>query len=789
MFHRKRFKSTAQNVSGKPEQSALSTTRRPKYRLLLLLASLLVLAAAGWWLKTTIDAAVSNNSEAAVAFEPADYVGSDACANCHAEAWNAWQDSQHAKAMQYAADSTVLGDFDNAVFRYDGIESTFFRRNGGYFVRTDGPDGSLNEYRIQHTFGVAPLQQYLIPLPGGRLQALSIAWDSRPKEKGGQRWFHLYPNEKVAHNDTLHWTRPSQNWNRMCADCHSTDLEKHYDPAKRSYATTWSEINVGCEACHGPASRHIAWATQADGSEQYARNHGLAIKLDERSGISWEADPRTNKPARSGARTSEREISMCAHCHARRSQIAEGYVPGQPLLDYYLPSALNESLYFADGQIKDEVYVYASFLQSKMYAAGVTCSDCHDAHSTQLKASGNAVCLQCHAQDRYDRPAHHHHAPGSAGASCVECHMPTRTYMVIDPRRDHSLRIPRPDQSVRLGTPNACNDCHRDKDAAWAAAHTADWYGRTVSRFQNYADAIHAARQGAPEAGDALTELIRDVRVANINRASALDALSQYLDASRVEVLQSALADADPRIRAASVGALERAPLEWQVRLAFPMLQDPVRAVRIAAAQLLGSVPAGDLTPAQRTVFNTAMEEYRAAQLINADWPAAQINLGNFYAAQGKVDEAVEAFSMANEINPWFVPGYVNLADLYRGLGKDNQAEQVLRQALKQLPDQAVLHHVMGLTLVRQQQLGAALEALHEAAGLEPDNAQYLYVYAVALHSSGEVARSIQVLEEALSRFPYNRNILAALVAFHGDKGDDVEAQRYAEKLRGLADH
>jgi predicted CXXCH cytochrome family protein len=792
MPRKKRRKSSAQKASDRAQQNQTPSTTHKVYRYLVLVAGILLLAAAGWWLKSSIDSSAPASSspitpEKISAIQPASYVGNKTCVNCHTQAWNDWDNSQHARAMQHANESTVLGDFNNATFDYNGVESTFFRRNGGYFVRTDGPDGKLNEYEIKYTFGVLPLQQYLVPMQDGQIQALSIAWDSRPKEQGGQHWFHLYPDEKIAHNDMLHWTHQSQNWNGMCADCHSTNLEKHYDPASHSYATTWSEINVSCEACHGPASRHVAWATKAKGGEQYAQNLGLLINLDERKGVHWTTDPETHKPVRSKTRTSENEIAMCAHCHSRRSQISEGYVPGQPLLDYYLPSLLREGLYFPDGQIEDEVYVYGSFLQSKMYAAGVTCSDCHNPHSMQLKATGNAICLQCHSPATYDQPTHHHHKQGSEGALCVECHMPTRTYMQVDPRRDHSLRIPRPDLTEKFGTPNACNNCHKDKDAAWATTHIKKWYGGVHPGFQNYAEAFHDARNGNPQAGQELADLIRDAQVPDIARATAVAEIGPYLNASNIDVLQLALLDTNPQVRTAGLSALEQAPLDMRVQLAFPMLDDPIRSVRIEAARLLVGIPAGELPAAQRKILNKAMEEYRNAQLINADWPQSQLNLGNFYAAQGKFDEAIEAYNTAIEINPWFSPAYVNLADLYRNLQKDSQAEQLLRQAIEKIPSAATLHYSLGLTLVREQKPDAALEELQKAASLEPDNAQYTYVYGVGLHSSGKVKQGMQVLEEALQRFPYNREILSALVAFYRDSGDKERAQYYAEKLQQLS--
>jgi hypothetical protein len=332
------------------------------------------------------------------------YVGAETCKGCHEAAYEAWRGSHHALAMQHASGQTVLGNFNDAKFSYGGVTSTFFKRGEKFFVNTDGPDGKLREYEIKFTFGVTPLQQYLIEFPDGRLQALSIAWDARPKSQGGQRWFHLYPKERVTYDDELHWTRPAQNWNFMCADCHSTELRKNYDPATDRFKTQWAEISVGCEACHGPGSRHLEWAaTQSPPLKKGGKGgfesipeiplippfpkggkvprsdptKGLTVSLDERRGITWNHDAATGNAARSQARATEREIEVCAQCHARRGQFAEGYAPGKTFLDYYRPALLMSSLYYADGQQRDEVYVWGSFLQSKMYASGVTCSDCH----------------------------------------------------------------------------------------------------------------------------------------------------------------------------------------------------------------------------------------------------------------------------------------------------------------------------------------------------------------------------------------------------------------------------
>jgi predicted CXXCH cytochrome family protein len=689
--------------------------------------------------------------------------------------------------MQPADGKTVLGDFDNVSLTHFGVTSSFYKKDGRFMVRTEGPDGKLRDYEIKYTFGVTPLQQYLIEFPGGRMQALSLAWDTRPEGKGGQRWFHLYPDEKITHDDELHWTQPSQNWNSMCAECHSTQLEKNYDPVTRTFSTTWSEVDVSCEACHGPGSDHVAWAKHKPGWEKLESGKGLRLSLDERKDINWTINPETGNATRNKVRSSDREIEMCARCHSRRSPISNDYVHGEPLLDHYLPRLLDEGMYFADGQMDDEVYVYGSFMQSKMFHAGVTCSDCHEPHSLALREPGNAVCLQCHQATKYDQTNHHFHKAGSLGASCAECHMPPRTYMVVDPRHDHSMRIPRPDFSVKLGTPNACNNCHDDKDAAWAAAQVTSWYGDTSTGFQAYAQALHDGQQETPGAGADLATLIRNTERPAIARATAIARIGPYLSAATIDVLPLALSDDNPVIRVAAVAELEYVPAEIRVRLAFPMLEDPVRAVRIETARVLASIPSGELPRDQQLLLERALQETISSQQAMAERPEAQTNLGGLYAALGENEKAAAAYKTATDLNPVYVPGYVNLADLYRAQGKETEAEKVLRQAARVSPDNADVHHALGLSLVRQKRANEGIEELRLASTLNPDNARYIYVYAVALNSTGKPEQAIMVLQGAHNRYPNNRDILSALIAFHCDMGHQDAARTYAEKLRAIS--
>ncbi len=713
------------------------------------------------------------------------YAGGEVCASCHTAEHASWHGSDHDLAMKVADETSVLGNFNDAKFTYAGTTSTFSKRDGKFIVNTDGPDGQLRDYEIGYTFGVHPLQQYLIDFPNGRKQALSIAWDSRPKEKGGQRWFHLYPDDNVKAGDWLHWTNYSQNWNFTCAECHSTDLKKGFDPASDTYKTTWAEINVSCEACHGPGSNHVAWAKK-EGDWQRFDDRGLAVALDERKGITWTPLADTGNSHRSAPRQTTREIDTCARCHARASRLTDDYVHGKSPLDTHRLVRLDDELYWHDGQMRGEVYNWGSFLQSRMYAAGVTCSDCHDPHSLKLKADGNAVCGQCHLPSKFDAPSHTHHAPGTPGAACANCHMPTTTYMVVDPRHDHSMRIPRPDLSVQLGTPDACTNCHAKKSAQWAADAIAKWTGKAPAGFQHFAQALHAGSIAAPGAREALVTLIDDQTQPAIARASAIDRLANLLTPKSTDAVVRALKDADASVRQAAVEALANVDTDLRRRVLAPLLDDTVRAVRIEAARALVGEPERSLTMEQRARFKVVLDEYIAAQTYNFDRPEGHMNVGNIAAARGDAEAAIAQYQQALAIDPLFIAAYVNIADIYRATGKEVDAQVILRQGLKADPRSAALHHTVGLALTRQKARDVALEEFKTAVQLAPNDGRFAYVYAVALNDSGRQAEALSVLKTALKANPYDRNLLQGLVYFTQAAGDSESAKQYVALLREL---
>jgi Flp pilus assembly protein TadD len=436
--------------------------------------------------------------------------------------------------------------------------------------------------------------------------------------------------------------------------------------------------------------------------------------------------------------------------------------------------------------MRDEVYNWGSFVQSRMYATGVTCSDCHDPHTLEVKAPGNGVCAQCHQPGKYDEPAHTHHAKGTPGASCPACHMPTTTYMVVDPRHDHSLRIPRPDLSAKLGMPNACNNCHVKRSAQWAADAIVKWTGKAPIGFQNFAAALKAGSAGAPGARGALLGLVDDKAQPAIVRASAINRLGRSLTPATLDFVVRALNDPDPVVRLAAVEAIASADPQMRARYLSRMLADPVRAVRIEAARALAGPAEAGIAAADRPAFAKALDEYVAVQVYNADRPEGRMSLGNLYATRGDVDRAIAEYRKALALEPSFVAGYVNLADAYRARGADADAEATLRQGLAREPKAAALHYALGLTLVRQKKAADALKELSEAARLDPGNARYAYVYAVALTDAGRGRDALQVLAAARKRHPYDREVLEGLAHYTLLAGNRDGALAYAKELREL---
>ena len=740
-----------------PPAPAAAATQPPRRWGWWIAAALLlaVATALGLWSVRAPAPATAPVAPAAAAPPAATYVANTQCLGCHQTQAASWAGSHHAKAMAPASADTVRGDFDNTQFRHQGVTTRFFRRGDKFFVNTDGPDGKTADFEVKYSFGVAPLQQYLIETDGGRLQPLQIAWNTQTR-----KWFHLLPHEKAPPGDVLHWTGRYQTANTMCVACHTTGFDKRYDAAADRFDSQWREVNVSCQSCHGPGSLHVASPQQ--------RGQLADLKM------------------------SQKQVEVCAACHSRRSELTAMPVPGQPHLDHYLPSLLREGLYHADGQQLDEVFVVGSFRQSKMYRMGVSCTNCHDPHTAKPKLPGNALCLQCHqtpanpafpsAAGSYNTPQHHHHAAGTPGAQCTACHMPAKNYMIVQPRPDHSMRIPRPDLSVTLGTPNACNQCHADKTSQWAADAVTKWYG-TPKRPPHYGEVFSAARRGAPQAAQALAALAADAAQPAIVRATALDMLRGPIG---IDERVAATRDTDAELRAAAAASLEDVDASLRVPTLAPLLKDPVRAVRIAAARSLAALPHAQFDAPTRQAFDAALAEYVAAQKVALDMPGPNLNLAVLYARTGRDAESEAAYRAALKIDPDFTPARANLAQFYAERGRLPDAEQVLREGLQRQPGIGELQYSLGLLLAEQQRLPEAADALEQAARLLPRRARTHYNLGLARQQLGQAKPAEAALRKARELEPSDPAIAYALAVFYAQQGRRAEALREADALQRL---
>ncbi len=737
----------------------------------------------------------------------ATYVGRQSCIQCHQQEFRLWQGSDHDLAMDHATPSTVLANFDDVKLEYQGTSTHFFRRADEYWVRTEGSDGKLHDFQITFVFGIRPLQQYLVEFERpvdlaegqvGKLQVLRWSWDTQKKA-----WFHLNPpdvpaSEKLSPSDPLHWTGAAQNWNHMCADCHSTNVQKNFDVAKRTYRTHFSEIDVSCEACHGPGSVHVDLASAR--SPFWDRKRGLGIESLTLA-------------------SSKREIETCAPCHSRRSVAHPGAANDNSYWDRYDLELLSDATYHADGQIRDEVYEFGSFLQSKMYHKGIRCTDCHDAHTARVHFPDNRLCTSCHAHagGRYDTPAHHHHQPGSAGSQCVSCHMPETPYMEVDLRRDHGLRVPRPDLSVSIGVPNACTGCHLQSAqvpgnslasheasqyqyySQWIAAGRAgnshvqaelarvdrwahEWFDRWYGERPrpDHAKTMALAWRRQANSIESLETLISQNEQASIFRASALNALLQFAPQRAATTAVTLLRDADPIIQVAALRSLRgQLPEDWRESIA-PRLLDGTRLVRMEAAQLLAAEPASQLTLEQQTARHRALKEYRDGLRLNSDQAGAHLELGLLSEQLGQFDEAVRAYRTAIHVQPNVVGPRSNLASLLEQQGQVEEAKKWRAEELPLLardaqlaPSHAATQYRYALALYLNQQPDKAVVFMRQASELEPSNYDFGLGLVLLLEHTQKWNEALQELNRIHELRPGDPS-LAAIRA-------RIEAQRSAQ--------
>ena len=764
------------------------------------------------------------------------FVGRAACIDCHQAEANMFHGSHHDLAMDLATEETVLASFDGAEIEHFGITSKFFRDGQRFMVNTEGADGEMQDFEVKYVFGVEPLQQYMVetkrdpdakPDEIGQVQVLRLSWDTENK-----KWFYLSPpdvDQKLEPGDPLHWTGISQRWNTNSASCHSTNLQRNFDTMTGHYRTSFSEIDVSCESCHGPGSLHVELAENR--RVFWNREHGLGLaKLKTASNVP--------------------QVESCAPCHSRRAEICNGQVAGQRYDDFHALQLLSDMIYHDDGQIRDEDYVHGSFIQSKMFHKGIRCTDCHDPHSTKVKFDDNRLCTSCHQHPagKYDSPNHHHHEEGTEGASCVACHMPETTYMAIDARRDHSFRVPRPDLSVKFGTPNACTGCHLEisKSADGLAesdrskitqyldwftlqdsgnesvikvlkqmneemlAAVEKWYppGSSETPKSEYYAQLAEGKSGSENAEKILRKLALDRKSPAIFRASALESLRNSVELASLDTAFEALDDPDPKVVAAGLMRVEAeigtllsrlqygaarsetvVPVEKLTRRTAELANHPSRRVRIEVARLLTSVPsdirAGSIGPNERRAYDRCLSEWKQSLLVENDRASSHMQLSWLYEAGDNLDRAKRAIKHAIQVEPNLAGPRVNLAVMLEE--ESRTATQNLRQSATNAGDiQKEMARIKKLneeaSRLRTENHELLAKDVQRAEGL-PNTHSLDYRFAMSCFLQNDLEQAEKYLLSAVKQQPDFPTYVLALATFYQRQADFDNAAKYVRKL------
>ncbi len=687
------------------------------------------------------------------------------CASCHADEVSKWHTSDHYKSMGNMDSDFIMGDFTNVTIKHHFQTARFYQSGSNYLVDLT-EQGQTQTYPIQHTFGHYPLQQYLVPTDSGALQVLPFSWDSRSKDKGGQKWFPIYADEDVKKQDRLHWQQPLLNWNGMCADCHSDGLKRNYDLASNQFSTEYDHINVGCQSCHGKMNADHektakAVKKQSSTTGAWQRNHGDIV-------AKWVGEKRDNQ-----------FMDTCFACHSLRSPLNDGIDTNKGFLDQFNPDLLSRNMYFPDGQIKEEVYVYGSFMQSKMHAAGVNCLDCHDKHTMKTKAKGNSLCLQCHNPETYQQVAHTRHDLNSDGGQCVNCHMPERTYMGVDPRRDHSFIIPRPELSINFGVPNACTSCHEDKNNQWAATSIKQWGASKNPLSKNQLQYIELQHNGFLPLADHL-KLANSNDLSVIKRASVIALLPNSSKAINDQIAKTWINSQEPlmRLAVANIGYL--LPEPDRLKSYSKLLKDPVKAIRVAAASNLAGAKVKDLS-----ILKLAIQELVDVNDVNSWRGEGHVNQSILYGKLGKTKSAVQSLQQAIIIDPYFFPSYLNLAERYRTHNQPEKEQRILAKGIEKNPNSAALHYAIGMQLIRTKNATDAVRSFEKAKQLEEDNVQYAYLYFLSLDNIGKTKQALQALKTSLRKYTHHNQLIDLGMSFSKKLMDRTSYQYFLDLKSG----
>ena len=259
-----------------------------------------------------------------------------------------------------------------------------------------------------------------------------------------------------------------------------------------------------------------------------------------------------------------------------------------------------------------------------------------------------------------------------------------RVYMGIDGRRDHSFRIPRPDLSVKLESPNACTDCHDDRGADWAAEKVASWFPDSTRPGEHIATAFAAARKGdaGPETLSLLVQTASNQGLPAFIRASALETLKRYTSVEVAEQTKALLNDEEPLVRVTAIPLQWQASPELRLKRLTPLLDDPIKAVRIEAVRGLLDLLGSDRVGRSAASAQSAFLEYWQALAAKADFPESQMAMAGTALTLRQFGNAERAFAEAARLDPQLVDAWIMIARLRSAQGDGNGAIEALRAGL-----------------------------------------------------------------------------------------------------------
>ena len=665
------------------------------------------------------------------------------CEECHQEVYDRWVESDHFHANDLFRKSEWEKVFNGyRVYVKSGRVSEFLVKKGEPTIRTIGLDGVSHDFHPEMTLAYSPMVQFLVPFPGGRWQVTDHAWDMQKQE-----WFSVFDfeDDNRRPEEWGHWTQRGMNWNAQCGICHTTHFSKNYRIESDSYQSEWKEQGIACLQCHGAMPKHLA-------------NPDAPISDDEQV-------------------SSEAYYQSCYSCHSRREDITGDFRIGDRFEDHHrIQLPVSERYYFPDGQNKDEVFVYGSFLQSRMYQKGVRCMDCHDPHSMKviLPIENNQLCMVCHTAPGargaipVDPVLHGHHEVGSEGNRCVECHMPERIYMARDPRRDHGFHTPDPFLSQEIGVPNACINCHAEEGETWVMDAYEDWYGESEKRktARKQARITNQAYSGDPDSVDDLLELLDESDMDIWRAAYAQMAMDLRPTPEVFARVLPYLEDDSYLVRSAILQTLTNYPgYESLIR---PLLNDPARVVRVDAAWYLRN----EMDPDSK-VWKELMHYMR----YTADQPGGALRWSEFEAGRGNTAAAEEWIDKVIEWDRTSVDAMLAKGFLLNRLGKPKEAILAFGKVFERDPQNPLPLYYQALIMAEQGDSDLAFETLHRVISIDPEMDRAWYNLGLLYNETGDVDSALSYLDQAISLNPEQPDYLyaKATILLRLNRADELE--------------